>query len=254
MTPTSILYDLAGSPPVDSCEETMGRCYVCCADMTRGMPVQKWLGSNYTDQNRARWPSATHVCEACCHIHAWTSPPGRMAAPGKARGPSWRGFSHLWEDGWGYRNANKAEKPAIREFIEREHAGDWFAAIADTGQKHVIPFTPMNGSGRAGLVLMDELRVQVPDDTSLIARMADLDTLMVMIGAFLADCKVGGKKATGHGRLRCVKAWDMKVARPSEAGTTMDPTALGGRVGSLFRDHVTAHKKQVRDWLKSVNA
>lgn len=82
----------------------------------------------------------------------------------------------------------------------------------------------------------------------------DVDTLMVMVGAFLSNCKVGGKKATGHGRLRCVKAWDMQIARPSEAGTAVDPTALGGRVGSLFRDHVAAHKDQVRQWLKSVNA
>lgn len=195
--PTRILYEIAGSPSVESCGDATGRCYVCCSEMTRGMPVAKWLGSNYTDQNRARWPSATHVCEACCHIHAWTSPPGREPEPGKKRGANWRMFSHLWEDGWGYRNANKADKPTIREFIEREHGGDWFAALADTGQKHVIPFTPINGRGRSGLVLMDELRVQVPSDTTLIAKMTDLLTR----GATKAGIETGRHNAGAYERL-----------------------------------------------------
>jgi len=82
----------------------------------------------------------------------------------------------------------------------------------------------------------------------------DVDTFMVLIGAFLARCQVGGKRATGHGRLRCVKAWDIAIQRPAEAGTAVDPMSLGTRVGSLFRDHVATHKEQIKTWLSQVNA
>ena len=83
----------------------------------------------------------------------------------------------------------------------------------------------------------------------------DVDTFMVMVGAFLLNCQVGGKRAQGkHGRLKCVKAWDMVVPRPMEAGAEVDTKALGTGVGSLFRKHVSDHKDQVRQWLQSVNA
>jgi hypothetical protein len=82
----------------------------------------------------------------------------------------------------------------------------------------------------------------------------DVDTLMVMLGAFLTNCRVGGKKATGHGLLKCVKAWDMHVPRPAEQATEVDATALGTGVGSIFRKHVADHKEQVRTWVSSVNA
>lgn len=116
-------------------------------------------------------------------------------------GGNMRNYAHLYEDGWdspefaavkdeegevvghngpaglGYINASKGEKPAIREFLAREHRGIWFAAIADSGQKHVLPFTPLNGPGsRSGVVLFEESLVTVPDDQSLIGDMTALLT------------------------------------------------------------------------------
>jgi hypothetical protein len=99
-------------------------------------------------------------------------------------GGNFRNYSHLWEENWiappfgpeetsvrEYVNASKGEKPLIRDFLRREHGGRWFAAIADMGQLHVLPFAPMNGRGRAGVVAFDSRMVDVPDDVSL------LDTL-----------------------------------------------------------------------------
>src|SRR5690606_14793178 len=65
----------------------------------------------------------------------------------------------------------------VREFLARKHEGIWFAAIADSGQKHVLPFAPLNGPGsRSGVVLFAETLVTVPDDQSLIDRMTELLT------------------------------------------------------------------------------
>jgi hypothetical protein len=114
---------------------------------------------------------------------------GRPAKDGKKFGGNFRNYSHCYEQGWaspafgdggpagiGYINASKGEKPAIRAFLARQHEATWFAAIADSGQKHVLPWAPLNASGRAGRVLFDEQIVSVPDDQSLVADLATLLT------------------------------------------------------------------------------
>lgn len=190
MTPVQIVHHAHGSPDLPECSAACGVCYVCCGPVERGQPVKDWLKTSYTDQNRARNPLATHVCEACVYVHSRTAPVlGRPAKDGKKFGGNFRNYSHLFEDGWvspafgedgarsqGYINASKGEKPAIREFLRRNHGGIWFAAIADSGQKHVLPFAPMNGPGRGGVVLFDETRVVVPESLELVDSMASLLT------------------------------------------------------------------------------
>lgn len=145
--------------------------------MTRGEPVDSWNGASFTGQNRVRSPQSTHVCEACVFVTSRLSPvPGRPPKDGKSLGGNFRNYSHLWEDGLGYANASKGEKPRIREFLARDHAGQWFAAIADSGQKHVIPWAPMNGPGRGGTVLFDEERITMPDSMALVDEMTSLLT------------------------------------------------------------------------------
>jgi hypothetical protein len=141
------------------------------------MLVRDWMSTNNTDQNRARSPASTHVCEACCYVHSRIAPvPGRPPKADKKFGGSFRNYSHWWDER-GYANASKGEKPLIREFLSREHSAPWFAALADSGQKHVIPFAPMNGRGRSGIVLFDEVRVPVPADQSMVDECAALLTM-----------------------------------------------------------------------------
>jgi hypothetical protein len=114
---------------------------------------------------------------------------GRPAKDGKKFGGNHRNYSSLWEQDWrapvfgddgtsaiGYCNASKGQKPLIRAFIERQHPAPWFAAIAESGQKHLIPFAPMNGMGRSGLVLFEEQIARIPEDVQLIARATELLT------------------------------------------------------------------------------
>jgi len=91
-------------------------------------------------------------------------------------GGSFRNYSHLWEDGYGYENASKGEKDRIRAFLCRDHQGYWFASIADTGQLHVLPFAQINGPGTSGVVEFDRVAVEVPADTSLVFDMCLLLT------------------------------------------------------------------------------
>lgn len=175
-TPSQIAWRASGSHVVAGCAPCSGRCWLCGGNVGRGMQVDDWLPDTFTAHSRAAVPSSPVVCEACVFVCSRVSPvPGREAKEGKKLGGNFRNFSHLWDE-LGYSNASKGEKPTIREFLARRHAAPWFAAIADSGQKHVLPWAPMNGPGRAGRVLFDEQAIAVPDDQGLVEEMAALLT------------------------------------------------------------------------------
>lgn len=80
------------------------------------------------------------------------------------------------------------------------------------------------------------------------------DTFNTMVGAFLRDARVGGKRATGHGRIRPLIAKQITVQRPKEAPENIDVGALAPKVGSLFYSHVSERKAKVAEFLASVDA
>ena len=135
-TAPRLLYELRGAPQVplaEACPEQP--CWVCAAPAACGVQVDRWMGSNFTGQNKVRSPESTHVCAACVYVMAGRPP------------DTFRLTSHLFELGGEYLTPNKGDKPAIRRFLRRQHLGPWFAAIADSGQKHIVPWTPINGPG-----------------------------------------------------------------------------------------------------------
>ena len=162
MTPARILHALAGAPEVDGCAPVEPcRCYMCAAPTERGAPVRRWMGSTFTDQPRCACPSSDVICEACVWACSWVVPPGHEPPPPGKKGVNLRLFSHLYDAGE-YRYANKADKPSIRAFLRAPKRGPWFAAIADSGQKHTVPFAPLN-LGAHGSVLFEEAVVELPD-------------------------------------------------------------------------------------------
>lgn len=146
-----ILWDAKGRPSVDDAEEHAGLCWVCARPMSRGVRVDRWQGANFTGQNKVRAPAATHVCEPCIWSMQGT-PPNCL-----------RMYSHLWADGEGYIAPNKGNKPAMLAFLRKHHAGAWFAAIADSGKKQLVPWTPVNPPGsRRGRILFEDQEVTLP--------------------------------------------------------------------------------------------
>lgn len=163
---TAILWAEIGGPAVEGV--AAGRpgdlCYVCGAESARWLTVEDWMGDHFVDQNRVRAPASLVVCEACAFFSSRYSPvPGREAKPGKKRGGNYRNYSHLYDEGDEprYRNASKGEKPVILAWLRAPRRGLWFAAIGETGQKHVLPWTPINGPG-GRLVRFEETDVRLP--------------------------------------------------------------------------------------------
>lgn len=166
-----------GAQRVDECEEHSGMCWHCGATMSRGLRVSDWQGATFVGQNRVRYAAGTHICEACIWVMSKKSPvPGKGAKEGANGAPNWRNFSVL-VDGDGLVVASKGEKPLIREWLQRSHprTSPWIAAIADSGQKHVVPYAPLNFCERGGMVQFEEEVVRL-GDFAIVNRAADLLT------------------------------------------------------------------------------
>lgn len=170
-SPSQIIHRIKGSPEVPGCAAAaIPACWVCGRASARGILRHRWMGSNFTGQNKVRCASATHVCEACVLVMSGKPPDTE------------RMYSHFVEgDSW--LRVNKGQKPAMREFLRRTKAAPWFAAIADSGQKHVIPWTPVNAAGQAGgRVLFEEALVELPRDDAGWSMLDDI-ALMLTDGA-----------------------------------------------------------------------
>ncbi len=162
-----IVHEFAGATRMDKCIDLDGRCWFCGGAHSRGMAVRKWVKSGFTTGNRVRCPSSETVCEACMFICSRTSPvPGRPPAPGKKFGGNFRNYSHCVEIDDGkisYFNSTKADPDRVTEFLRKQKHGTWFCAVAESGQKHVIPWAPPNAPGIRGVVSFDDVIVSIPD-------------------------------------------------------------------------------------------
>jgi hypothetical protein len=93
--------------------------------------------------------------------------PGRLPKPGYKRGGNFRCYSHVFDSLGGvdrpqYWNHSKGEKEQIRAFLRSPKRGSWWAAIAESGQKHLLPWCPVNPAGvEPGVVLFEERVVAI---------------------------------------------------------------------------------------------
>lgn len=160
----ALLHARAGAPAMPGCAPLPAPlpCWLCGATAQVGADRVRWEGASFTDQNKARAQSSPIVCEPCVWACSWSLPPGHPPAAEGKRGVNLRLFSHLYDAG-DYRYANKGDKPAILAWLRAPHTGPWFAAISDTGQKHTLPWTPLNLGGRGGLVRFEERTVRLGD-------------------------------------------------------------------------------------------
>lgn len=186
MRPAAILHSLAGSPEMAGCDDAPATCVVCGAHHERTARYDAWQGATFTDQNKLRGHGMSdRVCEPCVWSHAWVPPPGwepdaesterkraakraagKKVDESKERPPNLRLFWHAWDEG-GYVFGTKGDKPVLRAWLERERVGRWFLAVPDTGQKHVLPWTPTNLSPRGRRVRFESSDVALGDVSTI---------------------------------------------------------------------------------------
>lgn len=187
MTPATLLFERAGTPQQDGCTDHQARCVVCAQQSARTAVYDSWQGSTFTDQNKLRGHGLSdRVCEACIWAHSWVVPPGHPPPePGK-KGVNLRLFWHAWDAG-SYVYGNKGDKAALRDFLRGPKTGLWFCAIADSGQKHTLPWTKINHAGsRVGVVRFEERDIVVGDWA-----LVDLMTAALTAGVTKAEIETG---------------------------------------------------------------
>lgn len=81
----------------------------------------------------------------------------------------------------------------------------------------------------------------------------EADTFDYVVGCLLNNFSVGGKRATGHGRLRFVAGNRIHFV-PTAGNLEGMGTDLAGKAGTIFRAHVKEHAEQFRAWLDKVAA
>ena len=188
MTAARDVYRVAGSPPMEGCEDVAAACVVCAREWSRTHTYKRWQGASYTDQNKLMGHGLSdRICEPCVYVHSWVQPPGYPPAePGK-KGVNLRLFSHMYDER-GYVFANKGSKPVIRDWLRAPKQGAWWAAIADSGQKHVLPWARANTTRTRGngIVRFEQRDVVIGDWL-----LADAITALLTAGVTKAELETG---------------------------------------------------------------
>jgi hypothetical protein len=163
MTPTRIAAALAGDPV--SGERTEISCYVCGLPCREGLPAKEGLGSSFTDHHLARAPWSGYICTAC--VWAMRGKPPHTI----------RMWSSVWRsdegakpshpkclfDAPGLHLAGRDDLSEVRRVLLSPPQGAWFAAIAESGQKHILPWSNVN-IGETWTVRMDSIDVAGTSD------------------------------------------------------------------------------------------
>lgn len=215
---THLAWDAAGRP--DSGRPTTASpdayCLVCGTPAEQSASAKDALGANF-DLLTATRPDSTRVCPACAWALAGKPPAtlrmwsivttgGTPLPPSPATAPASGSSLHL---------CNRRDMSAVVTALTSPPADDaWAVAVAVSGQKHLLPYTPVNHGGGPWLARFEAATVRC--DPALFAG---------LVGA-AADLR-----RTGHHPDR------IREADPSIPALTGDGLTAWRRHAPLIRPH-----------------
>lgn len=107
----------------DDMEEPNGRCVLCGEHTEQGIPKKKAIGSTFTDWNRVKNISGTHICPSCFFCLT-TNPKGKVAI---------RNFSNVAE-----RKFHLPNRVELREWILNPPDPPFVINLAVSQKKHIV--------------------------------------------------------------------------------------------------------------------
>lgn len=158
-----MVWELAGRPhrPTLGVTATGGVCAMCGRRVEESAPAKKWLeGKSFTDPSHLRARS-DRVCEACAwavtgkgmdQIRMWTvlARTDRVLPASNTKAAFAADHVHF---------TSRADMRAVAATLARPPEGPWLVAVAESGQKHVLPYTPVNSGTGRWRIRMDALNV-----------------------------------------------------------------------------------------------
>jgi hypothetical protein len=173
-TAARIVHALAGEPPVEGAAsnafaDTPAVCAMCGEVEERTAPADKVLGANFTDRTLFTHPESDRVCWACtatCSgkppktFRMWTvvATPGQALPPSQEKAASWIGQHD------GLCLTSKADTTPIADTLLDPPATEWVVSIAESGQKHVLPYAQVN-RGTSGIIRMETVNIAYQRET-----------------------------------------------------------------------------------------
>lgn len=139
-----MIWDLAGQPTTTDPTRDPGLCAMC--GHTR--PLAMTLGPNFTDYRTLTHTNQTHLCDACSWVFSG-KPPNTLrmwslvartdqpAPPVVFDKPPYVSAKFL-------QLTNRKDMRWLAATLANPPATPWLVAVAETGQKHTAPFTPIN--------------------------------------------------------------------------------------------------------------
>lgn len=164
-----MVWELAGRPhrATLGVTDTPGTCAMCARHVEQSAPAKKWLeGKSFTDPSHLRTKS-DRVCEAC----AWACTGKGMdqvrmftilAREDKTLPPS-NPKAQFATDHLHF--TSRADMRAVVDTLAHPPAGPWMVSVAESGQKHTLPYAVINHGRGRWRVRMDALEVDAtPED------------------------------------------------------------------------------------------
>lgn len=160
-TAVSMAWDAAGRPEHPKSVDVSGTCLVCGVDAARTLRAADGIGKNFDLINASR-PDSTRVCVPCAWALAGKPPKtfrmwsvvvteAHMLAPSLPGVPyPSDGHLHL---------CNRRDMSQITRILARPPGGAWAVCVAQSGQKHILPYTPVNHGDTAWTVRFEATNV-----------------------------------------------------------------------------------------------
>jgi hypothetical protein len=185
----AMAWDLAGQPRRDAPPliQAPGLCAVCGTQADETVPAKATVANGtFTDQYLLTVPSSAVTCVPC----AWAMsgrPPRSLrnwsiaCAPGRDLGPSNpKAAAAVPGDHPGLLLTARDDMRPVARLLCDPPDGPWCAAVAESGQKHTLPFTPVNAGPGAWRVRMDA--VTVASDPAVFAMLLGRSALLRAAG------------------------------------------------------------------------
>lgn len=166
--PIELIYSLTHDLPVqgknaEAFKENPGICCVTGKTETLTAPANRVLGTNYGDRklfNRpdsdlVGWPAAAVLSGGgVTTFRMWTiiATPGRALPASQEKAAAWLGETP------GLCLTSKKDTTPVIDTLWDPPAGEWLIAVAESAQKHVLPYTQVN-TGTTGTVRFETLDV-----------------------------------------------------------------------------------------------
>lgn len=158
-----MVWHLAGQPRRASLvlRDVPGVCAMCGTHDTQTMATKDVLGGNFTDQYLLARPDSARVCYACTWVcsgkppdtvRMWTvlARPDTTLPPSHPKAPVSSQHVHL---------TARNDMRAVVQTLADPPDGPWLISVAESGQKHHVPYSRINHSGGRWTVRMDALDV-----------------------------------------------------------------------------------------------